>query len=62
VKTSTTIGMVVMFAGYTIASYGVCLMRGYDIPWKRWVNPLDVWTWPAKGTAIPKTPPAQLWP
>jgi hypothetical protein len=57
-----TIGMVVIFAGYAVASYGVVLVRGYDIPWRRWVNPLDAWDWPAKGQPIAKIPPTQLWP
>jgi hypothetical protein len=55
-----TAGIAALFIGYTIASYGVVLMRGYDIPWKRWIDPLDPWQWPA-GT--PKaTPATQVFP
>lgn len=57
-----TAGIVVMFAGYTIASYGIVLLRGYDITWKQWINPLAPWTWPAKGTQIPKVPATQFLP
>lgn len=41
-----TAGLVIIFAGYTIASYGVCLLRDYDITWKQWIDPFDPWTWP----------------
>jgi hypothetical protein len=53
--------IVVMFAGYTIGSYGWILIKGYDVPWRRWVNPLDPWTWP-KGADIPKVPAGHLLP
>lgn len=51
-----TAAILVVFAGYTVASYGVVLLRDYDIPWRRWINPLDPWTWPeGKPPAIPAT-------
>ena len=57
-----TAGIVVIFAGYSVASYGVILVKGWDVPWRRWVNPLNPWTWPAKGKDMPKTPGTRLWP
>ena len=54
-----TVGILAIFAGYTVASYGVCLLRDYDIPWKAWVNPLSPWTWPKD---VPKIPATQVFP
>jgi len=56
-----TAGIIVIFAGYTVASYGVCLLRGYDIPWKQWVDPLDPWQWPARAS-VPRIPATQILP
>jgi hypothetical protein len=55
-----TAGIIVIFAGYAIASYGIVLLRGYDIPWRRWINPLDPWTWPSG--AVPTIPAGQVFP
>lgn len=57
-----TAGIVVVFAGYAIATYGIVLLRGYDITPRQWIDPLHPWTWPAKGADIPKVPATQLWP
>jgi hypothetical protein len=55
----TTAGLLIVFAGYAVGSYGVVLLRGYDISPKQWFNPLHPLTsWPARGT-IPAT---QIWP
>jgi hypothetical protein len=54
-----TAGLIIIFAGYTIASYGLVLLLGYDIPFKRWIDPTDAWQWPAD---IPKIPATQVWP
>lgn len=55
-----TIGILTIFAGYTIASYGVVLLRGYDIHWTRWINPLNPWRWPAG--PVPHAPPTVVFP
>lgn len=55
-----TAGLLVMFAGYTVGSYGLVLLRGWDIPFRRWVNPLNPWTWPAKGAKIPQIPATRV--
>jgi hypothetical protein len=55
-----TAGIVVIFLGYTVASYGVVLARGYDITFKEWIDPLNPYSWP-KGQ-IPKVPPGQVFP
>ena len=51
-----------IFAGYAVASYGVVLLKGWDIPWRDWINPVHAWQWPASGTDIPKTPPTRILP
>lgn len=55
-----TAGILIVFAGYTIASYGVVLLKGYNITLKQWIDPLDPYVWP-KG-AIPTVPPGQTFP
>jgi hypothetical protein len=53
-----TAGILVLFGAYTIGSYGVVLLKGWDIPWRAWVDPLHPWTtWPA-----PKIPAGQVFP
>lgn len=50
-----------VFGWYTVASYGYVLLKGYDIPFTRWVSPLNPYRWPAKGD--PQTiPPTQVFP
>jgi hypothetical protein len=61
-KTAAVTGIIIMFAGYAVASYGVVLLRGWNIPWRGWVDPLHAWTWPADGSAPPPIPPTQVWP
>lgn len=57
----TAAGMIVAFAGYAIASYGYVLIRGWDISWASWINPLSPYKWPASGS--PATVPAsQVFP
>lgn len=56
-----TAGIIVIFAGYTIASYGICLLRDYDIPFRQWINPLNPFQWPARGS-VPKIPGSQVLP
>lgn len=39
----------VVWVGYGNASWGWCLVKGYDVPFTQWWNPLDPYTWPADG-------------
>lgn len=57
-----TFGMVVMFGGYTVASYGWVLLRGWDIPFRQWISPLHPYSWPAGGGEPPTIPGSQLLP
>jgi hypothetical protein len=56
---SMTIGIITIFAGYTIASYGVVLLKGWDITWRQWISPLNPWQW--SGTP-PPIPTGQVFP
>ncbi len=55
-----TAAIIAVFAGYAIGSYGVVLVKGWDVPWKRWVNPLDPWQWPSG--SVPKAPVTRILP
>ena len=54
-------GFLFAFAGYTVISYGYVLIRGWNIPWKSWVNPLAPYQWPSSGTPKP-VPSTQVFP
>lgn len=56
------IGMLVTWAGYSIATWGYILVRGWDIPLGQWVSPLHPYTWPAGGADPPLIPTDQLTP
>lgn len=56
------IGMAVLYAGYTVGSYGWVLLKGWDIPFRAWISPLHPYTWPAGGAEPPPIPPTQLFP
>jgi len=52
--------VILIFAGYSAGSYGWILLRGYDIPFRSWVSPLNPYKWPAGGP--PMIPPTQILP
>ncbi len=56
------VGMAVVFAGYTVGSYGWVLLKGWDIPFRAWVSPLSPYTWPAGKADPPPIPATQLFP
>jgi hypothetical protein len=56
------VGMAVVFAGYTVGSYGWVLLKGWDIPFRSWISPLSTYTWPAGGAEPPPIPATQLFP
>lgn len=57
-----TLAIATLFAGYAIASYGHVLLKGWDITPRQWIDPIHPWTWPAKGSDIPKVPATQFLP
>jgi hypothetical protein len=50
------------WVAYSIGSYGIVLIRGWDITISEWVNPLKGYTWPADGSAPATIPAGQLLP
>ena len=52
--------IVVIFLGYTAASYGYVLMRSWEIPFRAWISPLHPYQYPQGGP--PKMPDGQLFP
>lgn len=53
-KKSTTAGIIIIFAGYAVASYGYVLVRGWNVPVRAWFDPLHAYRWPGAGPgAIP---------
>ena len=55
-----TLGMGIVFAGYSVGSYGWVLLQGWDIPLRSWVSPLHPFVWPSGDP--PTTPPNKLFP
>jgi hypothetical protein len=51
----------VTWGGYGITSWGYCLLKGWDVPFGRWFDPLDPWEWTA-GEKPPVIPPTQVLP
>jgi hypothetical protein len=52
-RKSMTAAILVVFAGYAVASYGYVLLRGWDISWKQWIDPLDAYVWAGTPGFIP---------
>jgi hypothetical protein len=48
-------GIGLTWFGYALTSWGYCMLRGYNVKFTDWINPLHPWagTWPP-----PKTIPA----
>lgn len=57
-----TFGIGVTFAAYTLTSYGWILLKGWNIPFRAWVSPLNPYAWPKNGTEPPTIPGSQLFP
>jgi hypothetical protein len=54
------VGFLLVWAGYGVGSYGWCMVRGYDVPFRAWMSPLNPYQWPAGGPA--PIPDSQLFP
>lgn len=55
------LGVIFLFAGvfwvgYGTASYGYCMVKGYNVPARQWFSPVKTFTWPADGNPgfVPK--------
>lgn len=53
----------VMWAGYTVTTWGYCVLKGWNITLAEWADPLHPWEWDATTAAEPpKIPATQVWP
>jgi hypothetical protein len=48
------------WAGYAVGGWGWCLIRGYNITFTQWVNPVNFYEWP--DGKVPVTPDTQVLP
>lgn len=57
------IGFLVTLGGYGLTSWGYCILRGWNIPFGQWFNPVHPWEWTADNAASPPPiPPTQVNP
>jgi hypothetical protein len=56
------IGVVLVWAGYGVGSYGWVLIKGYNIPVRQWFSPIHPWQWPAAGATVPTVPLGHIFP
>lgn len=53
----------VTWAGYGLASWGYCLLKGWNIGFGSWFNPVHPWEWTKDNAASPPIiPPTQVNP
>lgn len=55
-------GMVLIWTGYAVGSWGYVLVRGWNIPLRAWMSPLHPYQWPAGGELPGSIPASQLFP
>lgn len=55
------LAFLVPWAGYGTASWGWCLVKGYDVPFGAWFSPLHPFEWPPDGQP-PFVPKGQVFP
>lgn len=56
------LGFAVLWFGYDVTSWGYCLIRGWNITFIEWSNPLHPYQWPKDGSDPPKIPQGKTWP
>jgi len=55
-----TVPIIILFGAYTVGSYGWILLKGYNITFKDWVNPLNPYRWPGGTPGL--VPAGQVFP
>jgi hypothetical protein len=58
---SAVVSTLLLFAGYAIGSYGLVLVRGWNISPLSWISPLNPYQWPTDGSDPLCIPQGQLW-
>jgi hypothetical protein len=56
----TAVAIGIIWAGYAMASYGIVLLKGWDIGWREWISPLHPYQWP--GGSPPQAPATAVFP
>ena len=56
------LGAGMLFFGYTMASFGWILIRGYDIPFRAWISPLNPYSWQGFSGSVNLIPATQIFP
>lgn len=59
-KAGITRIVIMTWASYAVGTWGWVLLKGYDITFRTWVNPLRPFIWPAG--QVPLIPGGQIWP
>lgn len=53
------VGFAALWGGYAVASWGYCMIKGYNVSFRSWVSPLH----PYQGAWPPaKIPDGYIWP
>jgi hypothetical protein len=53
-------GIILGWAAYGLGSWGYCLVRGWDVPFRAWFSPLNPYQFPPDGPK--KIPDTKLFP
>lgn len=56
------VGMLIIWAGYGLGSWGWCLVKGWDVPIGRWFNPVSPYLLPKAPAAPPPIPAWAVFP
>jgi hypothetical protein len=54
--------MGILWGGYALGSWGFILIKGWNITFKEWINPLHPYQWPGGGGNPEKIPQGKVWP
>jgi len=54
------VGVLIVWGGYAVTSWGLCLIKGYNVTLGQWVNPVSPFQWPSG--PVPLIPATQIWP
>lgn len=56
------VGFVVLWAGYGIATWGYALLKGWNVPFVPWFDPVNTYQWPKPPDAPAQIPDTQVNP
>ena len=56
------LGFALLWGGYDVMTWGYVLIRGWNIKFLTWSNPIHPYIWPKDGTNPPLIPQGRTWP